>query len=85
MISYRGDSCSSVLSLPDVYRMSAFRWRPYEQVLEITKEMVTCARSHVDDVEFSAEDALRSDYDFLSEVRSRLVGWLVGLVLIVGC
>lgn len=41
-----------------------------EEVLEITKEMVTCARSHVDDVEFSAEDALRSDYDFLSEVYS---------------
>ena len=41
--------------------------------------MVTCARSHVDDVEFSAEDALRSDYDFLSEVRvDWLVGWLVG-------
>ncbi|CAB1111424.1 unnamed protein product [Ectocarpus sp. CCAP 1310/34] len=41
-----------------------------EQVLEITREMVTHARSHVDDVEFSAEDALRSDYDFLSEVYS---------------
>lgn len=38
------------------------------QVLDITREMVTHARSHVDDVEFSAEDALRSDYDFLSEV-----------------
>ena len=38
------------------------------KVLDITREMVTYARSHVDDVEFSAEDALRSDYDFLSEV-----------------
>lgn len=38
------------------------------KVLDITRQMVTHARSHVDDVEFSAEDALRSDYDFLSEV-----------------
>lgn len=41
-----------------------------EQVLDITRDMVTHARSHVDDVEFSAEDALRSDYNFLSEVYS---------------
>eukprot|EP00904_Undaria_pinnatifida_P005742 jgi/Undpi1/2298/HiC_scaffold_13.g05682.m1 len=40
------------------------------EVLDITHDMVTCARNHVDDVEFSAEDALRSDYDFLSEVYS---------------
>lgn len=38
-------------------------------MLEITRDMVTHARSLVDDVEFSAEDALRSDYNFLSEVR----------------
>jgi len=41
-----------------------------EQVLEITREMVSLAKSHVDDVEFSAEDALRSDHDFLSQVYS---------------
>ncbi|CAM9946609.1 unnamed protein product [Ascophyllum nodosum] len=41
-----------------------------EQVLDITRQMVTHARSKVEDVEFSAEDALRSDYDFLSEVYS---------------
>lgn len=40
-----------------------------QQVLDITREMVSHARSHVDDVEFSAEDALRSDYEFLSEVN----------------
>ena len=38
------------------------------KVLDITRQMVTHARSKVEDVEFSAEDALRSDYDFLSEV-----------------
>jgi 2-isopropylmalate synthase len=41
-----------------------------EEVLAITKEMVSHARSLVKDVEFSAEDALRSDPDFLSEVYS---------------
>jgi len=41
-----------------------------EEVLEITREMVGLARSLVDDVEFSAEDALRSDPDFLCEVYS---------------
>jgi 2-isopropylmalate synthase len=40
------------------------------EVLEITREMVTLARSHVEDVEFSAEDALRSDWAFLAELYS---------------
>mmetsp|Transcript_791 Transcript_791/g.2050 ORF Transcript_791/g.2050 Transcript_791/m.2050 type:complete len:608 (-) Transcript_791:1207-3030(-) len=41
-----------------------------EEVLEITSKMVAYAKSFVDDVEFSAEDALRSDPDFLCEVYS---------------
>uniref|UniRef100_A0A6V1NWK8 2-isopropylmalate synthase n=1 Tax=Heterosigma akashiwo TaxID=2829 RepID=A0A6V1NWK8_HETAK len=41
-----------------------------EQVVAITREMVGLARSLVEDVEFSAEDALRSDPDFLCEVYS---------------
>jgi 2-isopropylmalate synthase len=40
------------------------------EVLAITKEMVELAKSHVDDVEFSAEDALRSDWTFLAELYS---------------
>lgn len=44
-----------------------------EQVLDITTEMVTHAKSLCDDVEFSAEDALRSDFEFLYEVYSRAV------------
>ena len=40
------------------------------EVLEITAEMVALARSHTDDVEFSAEDALRSDWAFLAELYS---------------
>jgi len=39
-----------------------------EEVLEAVKEAVTYAKSLVDDVEFSAEDASRSDLDFLVQV-----------------
>ena len=41
-----------------------------EEVVAITKETVTYARSLCEDVEFSAEDAIRSDPDFLCEVFS---------------
>jgi 2-isopropylmalate synthase len=39
-------------------------------VLAITREMVGLARSLCEDVEFSAEDALRSDPEFLYQVYS---------------
>jgi HMGL-like len=39
-------------------------------VLAITHEMVSHARSLIDDVEFSAEDALRSEPEFLAKVYS---------------
>ncbi len=39
-----------------------------EQVIEHAIMAVTLARSHVDDVEFSAEDALRTEPEFLVEV-----------------
>ncbi len=38
------------------------------QVLELTRETVTFARSLVNDVEFAAEDATRSDLGFLCDV-----------------
>jgi 2-isopropylmalate synthase len=38
------------------------------QVLEEVRRAVTQARQHCDDVEFSAEDATRSDWDYLVEV-----------------
>lgn len=44
-----------------------------EEVLAITTAMVTYACSLCEDVEFSAEDALRSDRDFLCEVFSRAI------------
>jgi len=43
------------------------------QVLDITTEMVTLARSLCEDVEFSAEDALRSDPKFLYQVYERAI------------
>mmetsp|Transcript_9530 Transcript_9530/g.28800 ORF Transcript_9530/g.28800 Transcript_9530/m.28800 type:complete len:609 (-) Transcript_9530:1092-2918(-) len=43
------------------------------EVLDITTEMVSHARSLCEDVEFSAEDATRSDPEFLYEVFSRAV------------
>lgn len=44
-----------------------------EEVLQITTEMVSYGRSLCDDIEFSAEDAIRSDPDFLCEVFSRAI------------
>ncbi len=39
-----------------------------DEVLEMTRNAVRLARNYVEDVEFSAEDATRSDIDFLCEV-----------------
>ncbi|KAG1529815.1 hypothetical protein G6F50_017741 [Rhizopus delemar] len=39
-----------------------------EQVLESVRKHVSLARSYIDDVEFSAEDATRTELDYLIEV-----------------
>jgi 2-isopropylmalate synthase len=44
-----------------------------EEVLDIVTEMVSHARSLCEDVEFSAEDALRSDPEFLYQVYARAI------------
>lgn len=44
-----------------------------EEVLDVAGTMVELARSLCDDVEFSAEDAVRSDNDFLASVYSRAI------------
>ena len=46
---------------------------PPEKVVEKAIEAVTLARSFVDDVEFSAEDAGRSDWDFLVHIFTETV------------
>ena len=40
-----------------------------EQVIEISIAKVTRARNHIDDVEWSAEDATRTELDFLCRMR----------------
>jgi 2-isopropylmalate synthase len=44
-----------------------------DQVLEEACAAVTLARSYVDDVEFSAEDATRTDWDYLEKVCKAVV------------
>src|SRR5580692_9722871 len=44
-----------------------------QQVLEEACAAVTLARSYVDDVEFSAEDATRTDWDYLEEISKAVV------------
>lgn len=44
-----------------------------QEVLDITGEMVAYAKSFVEDVEFSPEDAARSDPEFLYEVLERAI------------
>ncbi|WP_374249066.1 2-isopropylmalate synthase [Thermomonas sp.] len=44
-----------------------------EQVIEHARMGITLARKHVDDVEFSAEDAFRTEPDFLVEVFNAAV------------
>jgi 2-isopropylmalate synthase len=55
------------IATSDVHMKHKLRMTPKE-VLEATRSGVQRARSHVDDVEFSCEDATRSDADFLVEV-----------------
>ncbi len=44
-----------------------------QQVLEEAVDAVTLARQYCDDVEFSAEDATRTDWDYLEEVSRAVV------------
>src|SRR5689334_11216868 len=44
-----------------------------EQCLEAAIDAVRFAREHTDDVEFSAEDATRSDFDFLCRVVEAVI------------
>ncbi len=44
-----------------------------ERVLELAVEMVSYAKNLCGDVEFSAEDAFRSDWDFLAKVYSSVI------------
>lgn len=44
-----------------------------EEVVSTAVEMVAYAKSYCDDIEFSAEDATRSDVDFLAEIFDKVI------------
>lgn len=44
-----------------------------KQVVSTAVEMVAYAKSYCDDIEFSAEDATRSDIDFLAEIFDKVI------------
>ena len=46
----------------------------YERVIEAAVEAVKYARNFTDDIEFSAEDATRSDWDYLCEIFEKVIG-----------
>jgi len=56
-----------VIATSDLHMKHKLRLTP-EEVIEATVSSVTLARQHADDVEWSAEDATRSDPDFLCRV-----------------
>src|SRR3979490_626774 len=43
------------------------------EVIEMTRQAITLAREHAEEVEFSAEDATRSDVDYLCEVLATAI------------
>jgi 2-isopropylmalate synthase len=54
----------SVIATSPLHMKHKLKMEP-ERVLEMIKESVTYMRQHCDDVEWSAEDATRSEHDFL--------------------
>src|SRR5690625_5490453 len=59
--------CSHSLSLHDALPISR------EQVIESAVNAVSYAKKYYDDVEFSAEDASRSDPEFLIEIFTAVI------------
>jgi 2-isopropylmalate synthase len=57
-----------VIATSDLHMKYKLRLTP-EEVIQATVDSVTLARQHADDVEWSAEDATRSDPDFLDQGR----------------
>ena len=55
------------IATSDIHMQHKLKLTP-QQVLETTERMVKYAKSLCPDIEFSAEDAMRSDPDFLAQV-----------------
>ncbi len=62
-----------VIATSDLHMKYKLRLTP-DEVIAATVESVTLARRHADDVEWSAEDATRSDPDFLCRVIEAAIG-----------
>lgn len=60
------------IATSDIHMRHKLRKTPQE-VLRMAVEAVKLAREYVDDVEFSAEDATRSNWDFLCEVFGAVI------------
>lgn len=60
------------IATSDVHMAHKLR-KSRDEVLQITTDMVSYARSLCEDVEFSAEDAIRSDPEFLCQVFERAI------------
>ncbi|HEX6501115.1 MAG TPA: 2-isopropylmalate synthase [Micromonosporaceae bacterium] len=60
------------IATSDIHMRHKLRMTP-DEVLAATEAAVTRARGQVDDVEFSAEDATRSDPEFLRDVYTRAI------------
>src|SRR6266566_3439632 len=60
------------IATSDIHLKFKFK-KSRQQVLDEAVAAVTLARSYVDDVEFSAEDATRTDWDYLEEVSKAVV------------
>src|SRR6202034_4733939 len=56
-----------VIATSDLHMKYKLRMTP-DEVIAASIDSVTLARQHADDVEWSAEDATRSDPDFLARV-----------------
>ncbi len=63
----------NVIATSDLHMKYKLRLTP-DEVIAATVESVTLARQHADDVEWSAEDATRSDPDFLCRVIEAAIG-----------
>ena len=61
------------IATSDIHLKYKFK-KSRQQVLEEAVSAVTLAREYCDDVEFSAEDATRTDWDYLEQISRAVVG-----------
>ena len=68
----RSGRIHTFIATSPIHMQMKLRMQP-EQVLEHAIRAVTMAREYTDDIEFSAEDAVRSDMDFLCRVFEAVI------------